>query len=157
MVVLPFVPVTPTTVIDRDGMAEERIGELRHGRAGVVDDQLGDGQSQLVVDEEGGRPGVDRGGRQVVTVDVHAAHAAEQRAAIDAARVVADRSDVHGRRTDHANLQLGRSAHELFERHAVTRSSWHSTALAGLGGASPAVRGRWHVELTQRLLGHVGE
>ena len=121
IVVLPFVPVTPTTVEVAGRVVPERRGDGPHGGPHVVHDELGHVQRELVVDQQ--RRGARRHGRrrQVVAVDVGPPDAAEQRAADDGARVVDDRDEVGitiGPDGPDAHSLGG--GHEVGEAHALS-------------------------------------
>ena len=79
-VVLPLVPVTPTTARAREGVAGERGGGERHAHPRVGHDRLGHGHLQLALHHDRRRAGKgDRLGREVVAVGAGAAQGAEER------------------------------------------------------------------------------
>ena len=85
VVVLPFVPVMPTTSSRAVGIAVQAGGGGRHRGADVVDEDLGHAEPERVLDDQRHGAARDRVGREVVAVAREAAHAEEQRAGRDAA------------------------------------------------------------------------
>ncbi len=88
VVVLPFVPVTPTTCKLLRRAAEELVCGRCHRGARVGDDELRHVDVEPPLDHEGDRARLDGGACEIVPVGVLAANAEEQGAGPDRARVV---------------------------------------------------------------------
>ena len=127
MVVLPLVPVTPTTSSASDGWPSSAAATGAIATRSVRDHDLRhtDGKRTLV--EQRDRAALDRVGSEVVSVDQEPAHAAEQRAGCDRAGVVHDRGDVDTREvTDRGgDRQAPRLVEEPREIHRATE--WSTT------------------------------
>ena len=94
MVVLPLVPVTPSTRIAADGMAVQGRGEGPERGAHARHPGLRHRQRQRALHEQRHRPPGDGLGRVVVAVGPCAGDAREARAGLDPAAVVGDGVDL---------------------------------------------------------------
>jgi hypothetical protein len=106
-VVLPDVPVMPTTASSRDGWL--RRPDVRHDDLGHVD-------GQHVIDHQRHGAGVDSPTGEVVAVDPRPAHTAEQRPRDHVARVVHDRAEL-GVAVRPPGLRVGVSGDQLAQPH----------------------------------------
>ena len=133
-------------------VAVEARGGVGHGRAHVLDPDLGDAEAERAADDERGRPARDRVGREVMAVAREAGDAEEQRAwlhhavvegeagDLDVVRAVAEqlaqrhRAAVYGRSWSYsrsANCPAGCS------RIALTSSSNGAGSSSGCGSGTP--------------------
>ena len=94
VVVLPSVPVTPTTASSRLGSPYHHAAAAARARRARAHDELGDPDvGHRPLHDRGGRPGGRRQGDVVVAVDVLARDRHEDAARCDPARVVGDAAD----------------------------------------------------------------
>ena len=107
VVVLPLVPVTPTTAQLRGRVAGEAGGGLRHRGAHVLDLDLRHAEPERPADHERRRATRDRVRREVMPVAGEAGDAEEQRPGLDLAVVVGEARD----------LDVGAVAEQLAQRH----------------------------------------
>ena len=80
MVVLPLVPVIPTTCSSAVGSPWKRAAARAIAAADVVDQHLGHAEAERPLDDERGGAARHRVGGEVVPVAGEAGHAEEQRA-----------------------------------------------------------------------------
>ncbi len=117
VVVLPFVPGHARDAQRTRRLAEEAVGERRHGGARIGDDRLRHGDVERPLAHHGDRAGGDRGGGVVVPVTERAGHADEQRSGDDATRVVGEVGHLDAVRPvqDRAHVE---GAEQVVEQHA---------------------------------------
>ena len=97
MVVLPFVPVTPTTRSSRARVAVEAGRERSHRVARGLHHQFRHAQTQRPLHHQRRRPRLHCLRRELVPVSLKAAHAEEQIPRLHAATVIGQARDLHSR------------------------------------------------------------
>ena len=120
VVVLPLVPVMPTTWSVGRRVAVEARGGAGHRGAHVVDEHLGHAEAERALDDERGRAARHGVGGEVVPVAGEAGDAEEQRAGPHRPVVVGQGDDVH----------VGPVAEQVAQRHA-------RATLVGRGDGGP--------------------
>ena len=134
--VLPLVPVTPTTGRRAVGSPWNARRRARHRGADVVDPHLGHAEPERPRDDQRGRAPRDRVRREVVPVAREAGHAEEQRAGRHGAVVVGQAGD----------LDVVRAiAEQLAQRHRGRESTGAPGRTAGARSARRGARASPHL------------
>ena len=156
VVVLPFVPVTPTTSRRARRLAEERVRRDGHRGARVLHEQLRHVELERALDDERRGAGGDRPLRELVPVGARAGHAEERCAGRDAIGVVGEIGDLDGSagaglaRREHARQVvevhgaiLGRAAAECPASALLVRRGAQRLSDALVSGASGGTSRYW--------------
>ena len=144
VVVLPLVPVMPTTGSARRRVAVEARRGDRHRRADVRDLHLGHAEAERPRDHQRRRPARDGVGGEVMAVAGEPGHAEEQVAGLHRAVVVGQAGDLHVGRTLAEQVAQGHRPGSLRARAAgEPRPAPPDYAIfrcAGLGGSGTYIR-----------------
>ena len=153
VVVLPLVPVTPTTRELARGMTEEGVGDRAERPADRADHDLGDVEVERAFAQERDGARRDRRGGEVVAVGLGARDAGEERPRAHLARVEGDRRDLDRAGSPSRRLQEPECCEAGFgrpERRAAWGPQVRLGRVVGRRGRSAGATRLWTVRRCRR-------